>query len=262
MKKKGKILFICQELNPFIQITDNSINNINLLKAIKENNYDVRVLMPKFGCINNRKHRLHDVIRLSCNIIDVCDKQYPLFVKVASYSNYRLQIYFLDNKYFFGKKNIKDDVNNHNDEKLIFFCKSSIEIIKKLGWIPDIISCQGWITSLIPVLIKNNDDSNLFLKTKIVYNLYTNDTFKGTFFNKNISRYLNIENKNNDMEKSFLYNDLQKYAIKYSDITVSDISDDKFFQKKLSINDSINYKIDYKKFITEYMNIYRFIMER
>ena len=119
---------------------------------------EVRVLMPKYGSINERRHRLHEVVRLSGMNIIVDDDDYPLIIKVASLPGARLQVYFLDNEEFYKRKFVFDDENEKpfedNQERMVFFCKGVVETVKKFGWPPDIIHCHGWMTSLVPFFLR------------------------------------------------------------------------------------------------------------
>jgi starch synthase len=133
--------------------------------------------MPRFGNINERRNRLHEVIRLSGMNIIINDNDNPLIIKVASIPAARMQVYFLDNEEYFQRKHVFEDKDGKfyadNDERTIFFCKGALETVKKLGWAPDIIHCHGWMTSLMPLYIKKvyNKDPH-FADTKVVYSIY------------------------------------------------------------------------------------------
>src|SRR5690606_30144386 len=128
--------------------------------AIKafDSGLEIRVIMPRFGVINERRHRVHEVVRLACiNIISDKD-DYPLIIKVASLPNARLQVYFMDNEDYFKRKHVFRDEKDHfyddNAERMIFFCKSALETVKKFGWPPHVSHCHGWMTSLVPLYLK------------------------------------------------------------------------------------------------------------
>jgi len=151
----NKVLIVTQEMNPYTALTE--ISNIarKLAQYIQENGMEIRVLMPRFGTINERRHRLHEVVRLSGMNIIVDDDDFPLIIKVASLPEARMQVYFLDNEDFFKRKSIfendKGEPFEDNADRMVFFCKGVIETVKKFGWAPDIVHCHGWMTSLIPL---------------------------------------------------------------------------------------------------------------
>src|SRR6187551_2704168 len=176
MIAKKRILFIANEMSPYLELTEFS-EIVNRL-AIKSNDsgFEVRCIMPRFGVINERRHRLHEVVRLSGINVSVDNDDLPLQIKVASLPNARLQIYFLDNEDLFKRKYIFTDENEKwyedNDLRTIFFCKGALETVKKFGWPPDIIHCSGWMTALIPMFIKNAYKKEpVFSNSKIIYTI-------------------------------------------------------------------------------------------
>jgi len=184
---KKKILFIAPAIFPYLE--ENYISSIcrYLPQGIQEKENEIRTFMPKYGCINERKNLLHEVIRLSGQNIIIEDTDHPLIIKVASLQTVRMQIYFIDSEDFFHRKNLYfDDDGNFfpdNDSRLLFFAKGVIETVRKLGWNPDIIHCHGWITSLVPLFIRTcYKDNPLFQETKLVYSIY-NDHFADKFSN-------------------------------------------------------------------------------
>ena len=150
MSTKNRILFIATEMSPYLELTEFA-EIVNRL-AIKSNEtgLEVRCIMPKFGVVNERRHRLHEVVRLSGINVSVDNDDYPLQIKVASLPNARLQVYFLDNEDFFRRKYVFHDEQekwyDDNDLRTIFFCKGALETVKKFGWPPDIIHCSGWMS--------------------------------------------------------------------------------------------------------------------
>lgn len=179
--ERKKILFISSEMRPFLD-GDTPLAEIAryLPQKIQEKDNEVRILVPRFGVINERRNRLHEVVRLSGMNITIDDNDNPLTIKVASIPNTKMQVYFLDNEDFFHRKFVYSDENEEffadNDERTIFFCKGALETVKKLGWYPDIIHCQGWMTSLIPLYLKTMyKDEPVFSNAKIVYSVYEND---------------------------------------------------------------------------------------
>lgn len=176
---KTKLLIVTHEMSPFLELTKISEITRQLPQAMQDKGFEIRILMPKFGNINERRNRLHEVIRLSGMNIIIDDNDNPLIIKVASIPAARMQVYFLDNEDYFQRKYVFRDKENKfyadNDERTIFFCKGALETVKKLGWAPDIVHCHGWMTSLIPAYIKTtykNDPT--FKNSKVVYSVYEN----------------------------------------------------------------------------------------
>ncbi|RYY68866.1 MAG: starch synthase [Chitinophagaceae bacterium] len=177
---KLKILYVTHEMTPYLELTPMADIARELPMYMQEHNHEVRVFMPRFGNIKERKHRLHEVIRLSGINIPVGNDDNPLLIKVASLPSAKMQIYFLDNEDFFNKREVfKDESDAYytdNDERMIFFNKGVIEIILKLGWVPDIIHCHGWMASLVPMYLRTvHKHENVFRNTKIIYSVYKND---------------------------------------------------------------------------------------
>ena len=172
--QKKKVLFISHEFAPYNEETDFA-RILNML-AVKSNDtgYEVRVIMPRFGTINERRHRLHEVVRLSGININVDKEDYPLVIKVASLPNARLQVYFMDNEAMYKRKQTFHDEDGvffqDNTERAIFFCKGALETVKKFGWPPDIIHVHGWMSALIPMYIKAYYKKEpVFANSKLIY---------------------------------------------------------------------------------------------
>jgi starch synthase len=186
---KKKVLLITQELDPY---TDVSVISAlaRQIPNINNDELEFRILMPKFGIINERRHRLHEVVRLSGMNIIVDDEDYPLIIKVASLPGARLQVYFLYNDEFFKRKAVFHEENGEvftdNQERVVFFCKGVMETVKKFGWAPDIVHIHGEIASLVPIYMKTaykNDP--VFQSAKVVYSVFDDslsDTFDENFF--------------------------------------------------------------------------------
>jgi starch synthase len=179
---KKRILFIANEMSPYLEMTEFA-EVVNKL-AIKSNDsgLEVRCIMPRFGVINERRHRLHEVVRLSGINVSVDNEDHPLQIKVASLPNARLQVYFLDNEDFFKRKFVFHDEAekwyDDNDLRTVFFCKGALETVRKFGWPPDIIHCSGWMTGLIPAYIKTAYKKEpVFSHSKVIYTIGQN-TFK------------------------------------------------------------------------------------
>ena len=176
MSTKKRILFIANEMSPYLELTDFA-ETVNKL-AVKSNDsgLEVRCIMPRFGVINERRHRLHEVVRLSGINVSIDNDDYPLVIKVASLPNARLQVYFLDNDDYFKRKSVFNDESEKwfedNGLRTVLFCKGALETVKKFGWPPDIIHCSGWMAGLIPMFIKHAYKKEpVFSNSKVVYTL-------------------------------------------------------------------------------------------
>lgn len=176
---KKRVLIVANELSPYVEFTDFA-HILNKL-AIKtfDSGLEVRVIMPRFGIINERRHRLHEVVRLSGINIIIDKDDYPLIIKVASLPNARLQVYFMDNDDYFKRKQVfrdeSDQFFDDNTDRMIFFCKSALETVKKFGWPPHVIHCHGWMTSLIPLYLKTAYKKEpVFNYSKVVYTAQAN----------------------------------------------------------------------------------------
>lgn len=221
--EKKKILFVTQEMDPYTDFSEISKIARQLPQYAQDKGLEIRVLMPRFGTINERRHRLHEVVRLSGMNIIVDDDDYPLIIKVASLPGARMQVYFLDNDEFFKRKSVFEDDNGNpfddNPDRMIFFCKGVIETVRKFGWPPDIIHCLGWMTSLVPVYIRTAyKNEPLFQNSKIVYSIYDfsmEKSFSDSFFDKAAINNLSA----NDLlaYKNGTGIALHKGAIEYSD---------------------------------------------
>lgn len=182
--EKKRILYISQEISPFLPQSDISRTARKLPQGIQEGGKEIRAFMPRYGCINERRHQLHEVIRLSGMNLIINDVDHPLIIKVASVPQAKIQVYFIDNEDFFTRKatvqSDKGEYFDDNDERAMFFGRGVLETVKKLGWKPDIIHCHGWMTALTPLYIKklyHNDPH--FADAKVIYSVYDNG------FNKN-----------------------------------------------------------------------------
>jgi starch synthase len=187
-----KVLFVSQEITPYLSETKLSKIARYLPQGIQERGKEIRTFMPRYGSINERRNQLHEVIRLSGMNLIIDDTDHPLIIKVASIQSARMQVYFIDNDDYFQRKQITADSSGKefedNDERAIFFARGVIETVKKLRWAPDLVHCHGWISSLVPGYLRQvyNDDP-LFHDYKIVYSVYNNDfksPFRSTFPDK------------------------------------------------------------------------------
>lgn len=181
---KKKVLFVSQEMAPYLEISHLANIIRRLPQLTQEKGYEIRILMPRFGNINERRNRLHEVIRLSGININIDDDDHQLIIKVASLPSARMQVYFLDNDDYFSKRAVFTDENNKaykdNDERTIFFSKGVLETVKKLGWMPDIIHCHGWMSALVPMYLKTGyHDDPMFKNAKTVFSVYNHEDFNG-----------------------------------------------------------------------------------
>lgn len=221
--KKTKVLFVSQEITPYLPETHLSKISRQLPQAIQEKGLEIRTFMPRYGLINERRNQLHEVIRLSGMNLIIDDNDQPLIIKVASIQSARMQVYFIDNEEYFQRKNIVTDKNGShfedNDERMLFFCKGVIETVKKLGWSPDVIHCHGWMTALLPSLIKKNYKNDpLFAESRVVYSIY-DDAFEKDL-NKRLPEKLIMDGLDTDdvtLLKDPSYSNLSKHAIRFSD---------------------------------------------
>lgn len=221
-----KILFITQEICPYLPETQQSTTCRNLPQLIQEKGHEIRTFMPKYGSINERRNQLHEVIRLSGMNLIIDDTDHSLIIKVASIQAARMQVYFIDNEDYFQNRETTVDENgveyDDNDERSIFFIRGVMETIKKLRWIPDIIHCHGWMSALAPLFIKKGyaDDPN-FKNTKVIYSTY-NDRFEKPF-KENFADKLIFETIDKDVIErvkqrgSMDFEKLTELAIDYSD---------------------------------------------
>ncbi|MBU8893582.1 MAG: glycogen/starch synthase [Bacteroidales bacterium] len=221
-----KVLFISQEITPYLPESKMSLIGRHLPQGIQERGKEIRTFMPKFGSINERRNQLHEVIRLSGMNLIINDTDHPLIIKVASIQAARMQVYFIDNEDYFQRKNTLQDENgtffDDNDERTIFFARGVLETVKKLRWAPDIIHCHGWFTSLVPLYIKKayNDDP-LFANSKVVFSMYDDEFDKP--LNKEFKDkllYENITKNDTKILKEPTFINLSKLAIEASDATI------------------------------------------
>ncbi|MBQ7532469.1 MAG: glycogen/starch synthase [Bacteroidales bacterium] len=219
-----KVLFIHQEITPYLKETPMSLIGRYLPQGIQEKGKEIRIFMPRFGNINERRNQLHEVIRLSGMNMIINDTDHPLIIKVASIQKARIQIYFIDNDDLFTKRKYtvadhNEDFYEDNDDRTVFFSRGVIETVRKLNWPPDVIHCHGWMTSLVPLFIKRVfKDNPLFSDSKVIYSLYDDD-FKGSFrdgYDKKL-KMPGIVAKEIKWLKNPMYANIQKSALDFSD---------------------------------------------
>jgi len=224
--KKTRVLFVSQEITPYLEETPMSKLCRHLPQGIQELGREIRVFMPRYGNVNERRNQLHEVIRLSGMNLIIDDSDHPLIIKVGSIQAARMQVYFIDNHEYFERKAVMFDKNGasfkDNDERIIFFCRGVIETLKKLGWTPDIIHCHGWMTSALPLYIKTAfREDPIFADARVIYSIY-NEDFSGSL-GKDYTRKLKIDGiENSDLkhldDPDFI--NITKNAITMSDAVI------------------------------------------
>jgi starch synthase len=194
-----------------------------LSQGTQDKGHDIRVFLPRFGCVNERRNQLHEVIRLSGMNLIIDDTDHPLIIKVASLPAARMQVYFIDNDDYFQRKSMffdeKEKFFEDNDERSIFFARGVLETVKKLRWLPTVVHCHGWFTALLSVFLKKSyKDDPLFAKTKIILSIY-NEAFPHLFSAKFKEKMVRdgIKSKDVDILSDPCYESLMKLAIRYMD---------------------------------------------
>jgi len=224
--KDKRILYVSSEVVPYLPETEISSMSFEAPKMVNKQGGQIRIFMPRYGNINERRHQLHEVIRLSGINLVINDLDMPLIIKVASIPKERIQVYFIDNEDYFKRKATLTDEDgklySDNDERAIFFAKGVIETVKKLNWSPDIIHVNGWLASLLPIYLKEYyKNEPLFTESKIVTSVY-NQSFDETLDIKMINK-VRFDNINEDAIKHLeqpTYVNLMKVAIDYSDALI------------------------------------------
>ena len=224
--EKKRILYISQEITPYLPESEMSEIGRYLPQGVQEKGREIRTFMPRYGCVNERRNQLHEVIRLSGMNLVINDADHPLIIKVASIQAARMQVYFIDNEDYFQRKAVLHDDDGKefedNDERAVFFARGVLETVIKLRWAPDIIHCHGWLTSLVPLYIKKyyyNDP--LFQNSKLVYSVYDDD-FKQPLDSK-FNEKLLLEGITTDDVKTIeepTFANVSKMAVDYSDAVI------------------------------------------
>ncbi|MBQ2490709.1 MAG: glycogen/starch synthase [Muribaculaceae bacterium] len=221
----NKVLYISQEISPYLPDTPMALMSRQLPQAIQEKGAEVRIFMPKYGYINERRHQLHEVIRLSGMNLIIDDTDHPLIIKVATLQPARMQVYFIFNEDYFNK-NISEELETDlspldNDERSIFFVRGTLETMKKQRWVPDVIHCSGWLSALAPLYIKDfyGDDPS-FQNAKVVYTIFDNELpepFDVRFYEKLKFDGMKESNIKALKDKKADLLELTKLALKHSD---------------------------------------------
>ncbi|HLP72534.1 MAG TPA: glycogen/starch synthase [Bacteroidales bacterium] len=259
-----KVLFISQEITPYLGETKLSKIGRFLPQGIQERGKEIRTFMPRYGCINERRNQLHEVIRLSGMNLIIDDTDHPLIIKVASIQSARMQVYFIDNEDYFSRKYTVADAQGiefeDNDERAMFFARGVIETVKKLRWAPDIVHCHGWMTALVPVYLRSiYHDDPLFHNYKIIYSVYNNDfkkPFRTTFADK--LRFDGIDGDSLKLVKEPDFVNVSRLAIKFSDAVIAGSDDiNKDLQKHISgLNKPVLEYKDENEYIDAYNEFY------
>lgn len=266
--EKKRILFVTQEMQPYTALTEISQLLRKLPQHTHENGMEIRILMPRYGVINERRHKLHEVVRLSGMNIIVDDDDFPLIIKVASLPGARLQVYFLDNDDFFKRKSIFEDKEGKphvdNADRMVFFCKGVIETVKKFGWAPDIIHCHGWMSSLVPAYVKKAyANEPLFQDSKILYSVYNEsyaENFQDDFFDKASINNLEPEDLEAYVKDGKIT--LHEGAIKFSDALITgaeELNEDLAKAIETSEKPYLDYQ-DEETYLGAYLDFYQSLM--
>ena len=224
-KMANKVLFITQEIIPYVAESEMSAAGRKLPQAIQEKGREIRTFMPKWGNVNERRNQLHEVIRLSGMNLIIDDTDHPLIIKVASIQAARIQVYFIDNDDYFQNRLMATDENGNeyqdNDERAIFYARGVLETVKKLRWCPDLIHCQGWISLLVPLYIKKAYmEEPSFRDSKVVLSIFENDlksNLQDNIVEKIILKNITKSDVEEFIPQTATFKDLYKLAISYSD---------------------------------------------
>ena len=226
LMKNRKILYVSSEVVPYLPESEISSMSFEIPKMVNKQGGQIRIFMPRYGNINERRHQLHEVIRLSGLNLVINDLDMPLIIKVASIPKERIQVYFIDNEEYFKRKATLRDTDNKlfedNDERAIFFAKGVFETIKRLNWPPDIIHIHGWMAALLPLYLKNiYKDEPIFQNSKIITSLYGNE------FDKTLNKKMMNKILFDEIDESYIseltkptYENLMKVAIDSSDAVI------------------------------------------
>ena len=259
-----KILFVSSELVPYLPENEVSLMSYEAPRMVNSNGGQIRIFMPRYGNINERRHQLHEVIRLSGMNLVINDMDMPLIIKVASIPRERIQVYFIDNEEYFKRKATFTDENGtlfpDNDERAIFFAKGVVETVKKLNWSPDIIHVHGWMASLLPVFLKHYyADEPLFADSKIVTSVYGR-SFEGELDEKLMEK-IAFDGLPDEAISSLVkptYNNLLKVAVNFSDaiiLAAEEIPDD-LLQYINSLGKPVLPYVTIQEFEEAYANFY------
>jgi starch synthase len=220
---KLHLLYVSSEIDPFLSATKVADYLKKLPIKMQDMGMEIRILVPRFGNINERKNRLHEVVRLSGTSISVGDDEKPLIIKVASMPTAKIQVYFIDNEDFFQRKYVYYDKEgkfyDDNDERSIFFCKGAIETVRKLGWAPDVVHCSDWFTAVLPLYLRSTYKNDpIFSNCKIIFSVF-NEGFQHVF-KEEVADKAKMPEITEEMLKNIKSNDYLgfiKIGMQYSD---------------------------------------------
>ncbi|WP_299674566.1 glycogen/starch synthase [uncultured Dokdonia sp.] len=224
--KDKRILYVSSEVIPYLPETEIASMSFEAPQMVNSKGGQIRIFMPRYGNINERRHQLHEVIRLSGMNLVINDFDMPLIIKVASIPKERIQVYFIDNEEYFKRKATFTDEDGNlfpdNDERAIFFAKGVVETVKKLNWSPDIIHVHGWLASLLPLYLKKYYASEpLFSQSKIVTSIY-NQGFEGSLNKEMINKiaFDGVDTESISELQDPTYENLIKVVVKNSDAAI------------------------------------------
>lgn len=267
MKERKKVLYISQEIAPYLPESPMAVVGRDLPQSTQDMGYEVRTFMPKFGCINERRNQLHEVIRLSGMNVVIDDTDHPLIIKVATLQPSRMQVYFIDNDDFFqfspDKRLEIVSSPEDNDERIMFFARGVIETARKLRWNPAIIHCMGWTSALIPLFLRRlYPDDPTFAASKIVFAV-RNEDFEGSLDSRFIEKMKMYEFAGDDLKLIDMENvdfiALNKLAIDYADAIVqsSETVPEEILDYAIrSGKPFLNYNPDTAAFTADYQTFY------
>ena len=230
----NKILYICQQIMPYLAENEESRLCRQLSQAMQEHGNEIRTFMPRYGCVNERRNQLHEVIRLSGMNLIINDDDHQLIIKVSSIPSARIQIYFIDNDDFFSRKAVLTDEEGKefedNDARMMFYARGVLETVKKLQWKPSVVHCHGWFSAVVPMYLKHVlYDDPLFRDIKIVVSLGA-DKFEGTLaadFKQKLEGEGIMDSKMSVLEVP-TYENLYRFVMEYADgVVVTSANADK-----------------------------------
>ena len=268
--KDKKVLYVSSEVLPYSPYSELAKMSFETPSMVNTNGGQIRIFMPKFGNINERRHQLHEVIRLSGMNIVINDIDVPLIIKVASIPKERIQAYFIDNDEYFARTGTLFDEENNmypdNDERCIFFAKGIVETVKKLNWLPDIIHIHGWVSALLPLYLRTYyKDEPIFSESKIITSVFDSD-YEGALDTSLINKvaFDGISKKTIDPLKNPTYYNLMRIAIKHSDgvIVVSEDMPEDFKTYLKNLRKPVIYNSDKETFQESYRDFYTKILKK
>jgi starch synthase len=265
-----RVLFVSSEISPYLPESPIASVCQQLPSAIQERGFEIRTFMPRFGCINERRNQLHEVIRLSGLNLVINDSDHPLIIKVASISAARMQIYFIDNDDYFQRKTLyKNEAGEwfaDNDERSIFFARGVLETVRKLRWSPDIVHCHGWFSFILALYMRRSfKDDPLYADSRIILSLYDEpmpDTFDEEFKQKAVND--GVKNKDLEIMTEPTFENLIKMCINHADgiILAAPNVNEKYVQYAV---ENKKHVLDYQlpeEYIDKYADFYKLVAKR